>query len=136
MEGGYLALLTLPLSVRACLAPSQLSSAVKALIIALAFLAGFFLSPSSGEMNFGPFDRWIAEGISGAILTSLFAVFLLSLMGPGDRPQSKLQEPAPSFFSFWCCPSAGRLSAIFCLLCPSTICSWRAGLTLGDGSRS
>jgi hypothetical protein len=83
--GGYLALLTLPFSVRAALEPSAtLSLATKVVFIAAAVIIGFVLPTSAGEMNFGPFDRWVGEWFSGAALSALFAVFILSFAAAGD----------------------------------------------------
>jgi hypothetical protein len=83
--GGYLALLACPFSVRAAFAPSErLGTALKLGIVAIAFVLGYALPPSVGEMNFGPFDRWVGEGFSGAVLSALFAVMLLSIV-PAKR---------------------------------------------------
>jgi hypothetical protein len=76
--GGYLALLGLPLSIQAAFLGAK-SWPWKIAAISAAFAIGWFLGPSSGEMNFGPFDRWIGMGFSSALLFSLFVVFLLSL---------------------------------------------------------
>lgn len=79
--GGYLALLALPFSLRAALEPSaRLSLPLRLVLIAAAFVVGLALPASAGEMNFGPFDRWLGEWFSGAMLSALFAVFILSLI--------------------------------------------------------
>jgi hypothetical protein len=38
------------------------------------------LPPSAGEMNFGPFDRWVGDRFSGAVLAALFAILILSFI--------------------------------------------------------
>ncbi|WP_020508732.1 hypothetical protein [Bradyrhizobium sp. WSM2793] len=81
--GGYLALLTAPLSIQACFSSSALprSTAAKVTIILVACVLGFWLPSSSGEMNFGPLDRWLGDWISGALLCGFFAVFVIGLSG-------------------------------------------------------
>ena len=86
--GGFLALLAMPFSLQSALSqnsPAASGRIVKLAIIGLAALAGAVLPPSSGEMNFGPFDRWIGSGVSGVGLAALFAVFVLSLC---NKPQT------------------------------------------------
>ncbi|RJF69633.1 hypothetical protein [Rhodopseudomonas palustris] len=86
--GGFLALLAMPFSLQSALSqnsPAASGRIVKLAIIGLAALAGAVLPPSSGEMNFGPFDRWIGSGVSGVGLAALFAVFVLSLCNKPQR---------------------------------------------------
>lgn len=82
--GGFLALLAMPFSLQSALADPG-SRVVRFAAIGLAALAGAVLPRSSGEMNFGPFDRWVGTGFSGIALAGLFAVFVLSLLA---RPHS------------------------------------------------
>jgi hypothetical protein len=79
--GGYLGLLTCPFSVHAAFAPSsRLGTMAKLGIVAIAFVLGYTLPPPVGEMNFGLLDRWVGEGFSGAVLSSLFSILLLSFV--------------------------------------------------------
>lgn len=82
--GGFLALLAMPFSLQGALADPA-GRSVKLAAIGVAALAGALLPASTGEMNFGPFDRWVGAGFSGIVLAGLFAVFVLSLVG---RPQT------------------------------------------------
>jgi hypothetical protein len=79
--GGYLALLALPFSLRSAFSRStRLSFGMKVAIIAVVFGIGFALPPSAGEMNFGPFDRWVGDWFSGAVLAAMFAILILSFI--------------------------------------------------------
>lgn len=78
--GGYLALLVLPFSVALAFSHSDRRGILLKLgVICLGMAAGGLLPPSVGEMNFGPFDRWIGSWLTGAVLSALFVVFLLGL---------------------------------------------------------
>ncbi|MCG6204218.1 hypothetical protein LPW26_06195 [Rhodopseudomonas sp. HC1] len=77
--GGFLALLAMPFSLQSTMADPR-GRMLKLAAIALAGLVGAVLPSSSGEMNFGPFDRWVGAGVSGVVLAGLFAVFVLSLL--------------------------------------------------------
>jgi hypothetical protein len=79
--GGYLALLAFPFSLRSAFSRSTtLSFGMKVAIIAVVFGIGFALPPSAGEMNFGPFDRWVGDRLSGAVLAAMFAILILSFI--------------------------------------------------------
>lgn len=80
---GYLALLAFPLSFLSAFAHPQILnrlSVVNLAFIAAAFGVGLIMPPSMGEMNFGPFDRWIGSGVSGAALCALSAILMLSFV--------------------------------------------------------
>jgi hypothetical protein len=78
---GYLALLALPFSVALAFDHSSRRTVLLKLgAICLGLALGLVLPASVGEMNFGPFDRWIGGWFAGTVLSALFVVLVMSLL--------------------------------------------------------
>ncbi|WP_148287808.1 hypothetical protein [Rhodopseudomonas sp. B29] len=77
--GGFLALLGMPFSLQSAFA-SPAGRIFKILAVGMVALMGAAMPPSAGEMNFGPFDRWVGASFSGVVLAGLFAIFVFSLL--------------------------------------------------------
>jgi hypothetical protein len=79
--GGYLALLAAPFSVALALRCSDRRMVMlKLAAICLGAVLGLALPASAGEMNFGPFDRWIGDWFSGAVLSGFFVILVIGLI--------------------------------------------------------
>lgn len=90
---GYLSLLLLPLNLLSVVGRlSNARSVVRVALVACAlFLLGYFVLRPDGEMNFGPFDRFLTEQFANGLICISAGLFILVLLD-GYRAQKHHAE--------------------------------------------
>lgn len=86
---GYLILITVPLSLtipwrRAMESKSRCAAAI--LLLAVAFVLGYFFLSDNGEMNLGPLDRYVSKAVANGALAMFAAVLPIRLAVGVTRP--------------------------------------------------